>query len=186
MPPTFSIDDQPGARATVADAPEPDSPPLTAFELGIIDLFVRLADGLGLPKSVGEIYGLLYASADPLAFQDIIDRLKISKGSASQGLRLLRTTGAIKSVYVPGNRSDHFVPETELRALVTGFLREKVQPHLESGAARIEALQELVKSQIAGARDPAAAKVLRGRVDKLNTWHRKGKAVVPLVTKFFG
>jgi hypothetical protein len=49
----------------------------------------------GVPKSVGQIYGLLYASPEPLSFSDIVVRLGISKGSASQGLRLLRSLGAI-------------------------------------------------------------------------------------------
>lgn len=158
--------------------------PLTPFEHGVIDIFVRLADMMGLPKSVGEIYGLLYASAQPLAFQDIIDRLDISKGSASQGLRLLRTNGAIKVVYAPTDRRDHYVPETELRALISGFLREKIQPHLESGTARLETLKGLARTQTAP--DAASARILRGRIDKLAAWHKRGKAVVPLVTKFFG
>ena len=50
----------------------------------------------GVPKSVGQIYGLLYASPEPLSFSDIVERLEISKGSASQGLQLLRSLGAIK------------------------------------------------------------------------------------------
>ena len=50
----------------------------------------------GVPKSVGQIYGLLYASPLPLGFSDIVERLEISKGSASQGLQLLRSLGAVK------------------------------------------------------------------------------------------
>jgi hypothetical protein len=50
----------------------------------------------GVPKSVGQIYGLLYASPEPLSFSDIVERLEISKGSASQGLQFLRSLGAIK------------------------------------------------------------------------------------------
>jgi hypothetical protein len=50
---------------------------------------------LGIPKSIGQIYGVLYASATPLSFSDIVGRLEISKGSVSQGLQLLRSLGAI-------------------------------------------------------------------------------------------
>jgi DNA-binding transcriptional regulator GbsR (MarR family) len=159
---------------------------LTDFELGVIEIFVRLADVLGVPKSVGEIYGLLFASAQPLAFQDIIDRLRISKGSASQGLQLLRSVGAIKLVYVAGERRDHFVPETEMRALLTGFLRERIQPHLESGAVRVKALQALVRSSPLSRCNPKETRVLRDRAEKLTAWHRKGKLVIPLAVKYFG
>jgi len=138
---------------------------------------------LGIPKSVGEIYGLLFASAQPLAFQDIIDRLKISKGSASQGLRFLRGVGAIKATYVAGDRRDHFVPETELRALLSGFLREKIQPHLESGAVRIDGLRKMA-AETSG--DPARSAILRERVEKLKTWHKRGRSIVPIISKIFG
>jgi HTH-type transcriptional regulator, glycine betaine synthesis regulator len=184
------------ARSSVAPPPSPsrdsDLPAATAvaelteLEHGVIDIFVRLADILGVPKSVGEIYGLLFASARPLAFQDISDRLEMSKGSASQGLRVLRNVGAIKLVYVASDRRDHFVPETELRALLTGFLKEKVQPHLETGALRIKALRALAASPAGRTPDAQETRLLRSRMDKLNSWHKKGKSIVPLVTRFFG
>jgi hypothetical protein len=158
---------------------------LTDFEHGVIDIFVRLADVLGIPKSVGEIYGLLFATAHPLAFQAIVLRLGISKGSASQGLRLLRAVGAIKLTYVGGDRRDHFLPETELRALLSGFLRERVQPHLEGGGIRVKALKAVTRSRGFGRGDPEDARILRARIEKLGAWHKKGEIVLPLVAKFF-
>jgi DNA-binding transcriptional regulator GbsR (MarR family) len=159
---------------------------LTQFEQGTIDVFVRMANALAVPKSVGEIYGLLFATPRPLAFQHITERLRISKGSASQGLRLLRANGAIKLVYMPGDRRDHFEPETELRALITGFLREKVQPHLQTGASRIDALQQIARSSALGPSDAPEAQILRARIDKLGSWQKKARTVVPLVAKLFG
>jgi len=152
------------------------------IEQAIIVIFVRVADVIGVPKSVGEIYGLLYGSASPLAFQDIADRLEMSKGSVSQGMRLLRSTGAVRLVYAAGDRRDLFEPETELRALLTGFLREKIQPHLEDGTRRIEALRDLARTSDLGA--DTEARVLRGRIDKLGAWQKRGKAIIPFVSKF--
>jgi DNA-binding transcriptional regulator GbsR (MarR family) len=165
------------------DSEAAKSQSLNEFEQGVIDIFVRLADMLSVPRSIAEIYGLLFASARPLSFQDIVDRLGISKGSASQGLRVLRATGAAKLVYVPADRRDYFVPETELRALLSGFLREKIQPHLEGGAVRVEALRKMAP---VCAKEPTEAAVLRERVEKLTAWHKRGKSIVPIITKVFG
>ncbi len=159
---------------------------LTEIELGLIDIFVGLADIMGVPKSVAEIYGLLFASPKPLAFQEVTERLRMSKGSASQGLRLLRTVGAIRPVYVAGDRRDHFVPETELRTLLTGFLRERVRPHLDGGALRIEALQMLMIASPLVEVTSEEARILRTRIEKLRSWHRKSRSLIPLVTKLFG
>ena len=65
---------------------------------------------------------------------DVMSLLKISKGSASQGLRALRQLGAVSSVFEPGDRKERFVAEIRLRKLVGGFLREQADPHLEKGS----------------------------------------------------
>ena len=60
---------------------------MNKVELEIISIFVRLADLLNLPKTVGEIYGLLFISETPMCLDDLMNKLKISKGSTSQGLK---------------------------------------------------------------------------------------------------
>ena len=48
-----------------------------------VDFFVRMMSIMGLPRCVGEIYGLRYLSEDPLSMDQICKKLSIS-GSASQ------------------------------------------------------------------------------------------------------
>ena len=55
---------------------------------------------------------------------EVVEILKISKGSASQGLRALRQLGAVSSVFSSGQRKERFDAEIRLRELV-GFLREQ-------------------------------------------------------------
>ena len=94
---------------------------------------------------VGEIYGLLFISVSPLPLDVIRNRLKMSSGSASQGLRLLRTVGAVRMAYVPGDRRDHFLVETNLRKITTGLLREKVEPNLISHEERLQQISSLLQ-----------------------------------------
>ena len=75
---------------------------LSALEIEAIDMFINFLRIVGLQKSIGEIYGLLFVSAKPLSMEDIMNRLDISLGAASQGLKLLRGLGAVKAVYSPG------------------------------------------------------------------------------------
>src|SRR5215471_15145463 len=81
---------------------------LNPLEVEIIDLFVQVSRMLGQPRSLAEIYGLLFISARPLAMDDLIERLRLSKGSASQGLKFLRNLGAVKMVYVAADRRVHY------------------------------------------------------------------------------
>ena len=154
---------------------------LTAFEIQSIDLFVLIANLLSIPKSVAEIYGLLFASPGPLSLDDIVARLNMSKGSASQGLRLLRMIGAAKSTYVAGERRDYFLAEFELRKLVVGFLNEQVRPHLATGEERLAALAGLVTHEPESRRD-----ILLGRVRKLQSWRSATASVLPTVIRLLG
>ena len=117
---------------------------LDEWEEAVIDLFLNAANSFGLPKSYGQIYGLLFCRDQALALDDVMELLKISKGSASQGLRALRQLGAVSSVFEPGDRKERFVAEIRLRKLVGGFLREQADPHIEKGSARLQQIESLV------------------------------------------
>jgi DNA-binding transcriptional regulator GbsR (MarR family) len=165
-------------------AVETESAParLSPFQRECIHLFVRAAQALSIPRSVGEIYGLLYSSREPMAMDDVIAALGISKGSASQGLRWLREVGAVRASYVVGDRRDHFVAETELRKLVFGILRESVEPHLQNGVEHLDrlagSLEELESA--------AERKFADSRIQKLRRWHRFGAQILPLFLRIAG
>ena len=148
------------------------------LEVQVIDLFVRGVKVLGLPKSVGEIYGLLYISPVPLALDTLVERLRMSKGSASQGLKFLRNLGAVKPVYVAGDRRDHYEAQTELKKLVAGFMKGELQPHLEDGSQRLEQLQNLVSDGQGGSEHD---EFYRSRISKLSSWQARGSELLQLV-----
>jgi len=152
------------------------------LEQQVIDFFADGVRVLGLPKSVGEIYGLLFISEGPLALDDFVRRLAISKGSASQGLRTLKTLGAIREADSNGQRRTHYVPATDLKRLVGGFIKEQIRPHLESGKSKLHHLSEAVNS----IHDPERRDFARERVDKLDSWIRKSSHVLPVLQKLLG
>ena len=74
----------------LAVASRPKISSLSDLEVESIEMFINFLRLLGWPKSVGEIYGLLFVSAQPLAMADIMARTGMSLGAASQCLKLLR------------------------------------------------------------------------------------------------
>jgi DNA-binding transcriptional regulator GbsR (MarR family) len=162
-----------------------DSVALNAVELEVIELFVNAVKLLGVPKSMGEIYGLLFISQEAIPLDELVARLKISKGSASQGLRSLRTLGAVKSVYVAGDRRDHYEAVAELKPLAAGFMKEQLQPHLENGGQRLTRLQELA-AEAAEGDEGETGEFYKDRIERLSKWERKARQLLPLVQKFLG
>lgn len=154
------------------------------FEEAVVEFFVEAAEVLGLPKSVAAIYGIVFAASGPLTFADITRRLDLSKGSISQSLKVLREMGAVKEVSAPGDRAERFVPDLQLRALVSGFLRTKVLPQLAKGAGRLAELE--IKARAVAAVDPEATRSHRERLERLASWQEKGQTVIPLISKFLG
>ncbi len=154
---------------------------MSPLEVEAIDFFISFVRLLGMPKSVGEIYGLLFASPEPLALDALMDRLHMSKGAASQGLKVLRSFGAVRKVYVPGDRRDHYVADFELSKFASAFIKEEVQPHLDSGAARIARMEQHLTKLPKAERDAASA-----RLAKLRHWKEKGEAMLPWLLKFLG
>lgn len=159
----------------------PTSSRLTALEVEAVELFVGLAQVVGLPKSIGQIYGLLYISHVPLSLDEIAARLDISKGSASQGLKFLRSTGAVRVDAQNGSRCDRYEAETGLRALATGFLKEQIEPHLGSGEERLARLKRLAASA-----PPSEREHVVQRVKRLEDWHGRAAGLLPLLIRFLG
>lgn len=154
---------------------------LSEMESEVIALFVRMADLLNLPRSVGEIYGILFISNDPLCLDDCRIRLNISKGSTSQGLKILRSFGAIRAIYIPGDRKDYYVAETSLRKMASGFASEQIQPHVASGKDRIERIRDLLDEF-----DGDGKVALDEKIDLLENWQRRAGKALPLILKLIG
>ena len=153
---------------------------MSALESEVVALFVRVADLLNLPRSVGELYGVLYISEEPLCLDDLRLKLRISKGSTSQGLKILRSFGAIRKVYVPGDRKDFYVAESSLRKIAGGFASEQIQPHLESGSERLEQIRVLLEEE------EGRSEAMEERVERLENWQKRANQVLPVVLKLIG
>ena len=155
---------------------------LDPLERQVVDVFVDGVRVLGLPRSIGEIYGLLFISRNPLSLDDLVHRLRISKGSASQGLRMLKSLGAVREAAGGAERRTYYEPAIELKRLAGGFIREQLRPHLESGKTKINRLALTARD----IDDPEHRKFIADRVDRLETWMISGGRVLPVLQKLLG
>ena len=147
---------------------------IVEFEESVVAFFLESAAILGVPKSVAALYGICFASPEPLSYSDIQARLNLSAGSISQGLKVLREVGALKLVRIDSR--DCMTPDLELRKLVQHWLTERLQNQLTAGQSRLRVIAELVPS----GRTPSG-KALSSRIQSLQGWHEKAAAILPLV-----
>lgn len=149
---------------------------VVAFEESVVAFFLEAAEILGVPKSLAAIYGVIFASPEPLSFSKVQERLGISAGSISQGLRILREVDALKVVSGPNSNREFFEPDIELRKLILHYLEQRMERQLNSGRERLQYLCDAIPTG-----STEAAKVLRARLKSLRGWHDKSRRLLPMV-----
>lgn len=106
------------------------SPAIQAFVLH----FGEMGSRWGINRTVGQIYALLYVSAEPLCADVIVDALGISRSNVSMGLRELQAWNLVTLRHVPGDRRDFFVAPEDVwqifRTLAEERKKREVDPTL--------------------------------------------------------
>ena len=113
----------------------------------------------------------------PLSFSEVAERLDISAGSISQGLRILREVNALKVVTTPLTKRELFEPDMELRKLVAHYLEQRVEKQLEAGRGRLQAMGQAIPEG-----PDASTKILRARLKSLQGWHDKSRRLLPAIS----
>jgi HTH-type transcriptional regulator, glycine betaine synthesis regulator len=163
----------------------PPAPSLPRTRLEMVEACGRICQLLGLARSLGQIYGLLYLAPKPLSLDEIAELLGISKASASTGTRQLAAWGGIRQVWVHGERRDHFQVEAELNRMLRSCYEDLVKPRLEASERRLSRLAATLEEDLSqGSISPEEYKLCAERLKKVTQVQKKLQSFVPLAEKF--
>ena len=149
------------------------------FEQGLISVFAELADLFGNPRSHGQVYGILFSSPVPLTMEEITNRIGISMGSVSIGLRALEEFGAVER-HMNG-KFGVYSAKLELKTLISGFVSQRLVPRLEKSNATLKELSPLIDRMPDG-----EAKEAGVRLQRVTQWHTRATRFLPLAEKLLG
>lgn len=114
-------------------------------------LFIRrwgeMAASWGISRTMAEIHALLYLTPEPLCTDDIMERLSVSRGSASMNLRQLVNWGLIYRVHQRGDRKEYFQAEKDVWQMFQTILRERKRREVEPIVEAIERCQEMLRER---------------------------------------
>ena len=151
----------------------------------MVELGGRICQVIGLPRSIGQIFGLLYLSTEPLSLNQMSSMLGISKGSASMGTRHLASWGSIRKVWVPGDRRDYYEVVEDLGQLIRRSYNNLIKPRIQSSKDRLSALKDNLKVDIQSGAIPVEKKeILEERIKTLEKVHKRLFQFLPLAEKF--
>lgn len=103
---------------------EVNHPALTDVHDSMLEGLGQLADYFGFSKVLGQLYGTLILSGEPLSLDDMMERLAISKASVSMNMRTLEHMGMVRQVWVrgKGGRRKYYEAETDFWQIITNLL----------------------------------------------------------------
>ena len=167
-----------------SETPTPVAPGLSDRGRRALDEFVLLwgemASHWGINRTMAQIHALLYAAAEPLDTDAIMDRLQISRGNANMNLRALVDWNLVRKTHQIGSRKDFFVAESDVWTLTTTIIEERQRREIKP----VQRALDEVASDLRDAPTPADA-ALADRVDALvdiiEVFDGFTRALLPLV-----
>ena len=140
--PDSSEDNQAANRQLAAD--------LQIVHDSMLDGLGQLADYFGFSKVMGQLYGTLLLSAEPLSLDDMMARLDISKASVSTNMRSLEHMGMVRQAWVRGGsgRRKYYQAETDFWQIFSNVMSGREMRDMQRALAVMDENRQQVTAAI--------------------------------------
>lgn len=146
----------------------------------------QMCSKFGLNNVMAQLYAILYLSNKPLCLDDMVERLKISKGSASVNIRALERYGVVRQIWVKGSRKDYYEAEVDISKVIV----ERIGSMAKS---RLSEVDKMINSSFAvlndisptNEEDVESVRIFRERMEKLRAFHDQAKSLFELFSMSF-
>ncbi|GIV58990.1 MAG: hypothetical protein KatS3mg043_0079 [Rhodothermaceae bacterium] len=104
----------------------------------------EMASNWGINRTMAQIHALLYACEDPLDTDEIMARLKISRGNANMNLRSLMNWNLVRKVHQPGSRKDFYTAEKDVWQITAQIIKERERREIKPVKQQLRECRELL------------------------------------------
>jgi len=123
-----------------------ESPELEKIRDEFAEIAGQVSARLGLSRTVGQLYALLFLSDEPVCLDYMVERLKISKGSVSTNIRELEKWGAVRKVWVKGSRKDFYEANPDTLKIVINRFKIGIQQRLNEMLEGIDRFEKTISN----------------------------------------
>ena len=134
----------------------------------------NLSQSFGLGRAIGQIYAYLYFSREPRSLADMQEILGISKGSASMNVRQLEAWGAVKQIWIKGDRKDYYKADDWFGGIIKSAVMDGIGKRLGSAAAM---MREIDKEVDAVEGDGEVLEFIKGRIKHIREFEKKAELI---------
>lgn len=148
----------------------------------MLDGLGQLADYFGFSKVMGQLYGTLLLSDEPLCLDDMMERLGISKASVSMNMRSLEHLGMVRQVWVRGGsgRRKYYEAETDFWQIFATVLSGREMRDVERALSVMEENKERISSSLETMteEDQDLAKLYLERIAQMQSLFRFAQLII--------
>ena len=144
----------------------------------------RICQLLGLPRSMRQIFGLLYLFVEPMSLSKMSSILRIYKGSTRIETRQLASWGCIRKVWIPGDREDYYEVNKDVGQCIRESFNNLIKPRLQSSKDLLAMFRYKIREDIKFGAIPSDKKdILKGQIKALGKIYNKISQFFPLIEK---
>ena len=141
---------------------------MDAVEQDFVGLWRQMSSLWGVSPTMAEVHGLLYITGSALSMDDIMARLKISRGNVSMNLSKLVEWGLVRRVHQRGDRRDYYESLSDVWEMFTLVAAQRKRREIDPILNTLRACRENLSPETLGpAADDAEATERRRRVTEL-------------------
>lgn len=149
------------------------------LENQFIDAAGEVAEHFSVNRIVGQLYALLYIRPDPVSLDEMAERLRISKGSASVNIRILEEWNAVKKTWVQGSRKDFYTANPDIYKIVSQRLQQGLVRRLNHTRSKVDQIHSALNGKNGGAK----TQFYRERLQKLEELQTLSETIVKFLPK---
>jgi DNA-binding transcriptional regulator GbsR (MarR family) len=152
---------------------------LQALRRQFVEAAGHATQTFGFGRIIGQIYMHVYFSRAPTSLDDLTRDLGISKGSASMAVRQLEAWGALRKVWMKGDRKDYYETLDEFGRVIRKALIDMVGQRMESADRLLEQSEAALGIRHRnGAASDDEAQHFRRQVGKLRDFRRRAQGLL--------
>lgn len=140
----------------------------------------------GINNIMAQLYAILYFSDKPLSLDDMVEHLRISKGSASVNIRALERYNAVKRVWVNSSRKDYYEAEPDIARIILQRVQAMAYDRISEIDDMLNSPYEILNSGISDKGEGGQAKeAFKEKLEKLKSLYDQAKSMFELFNTTF-
>jgi HTH-type transcriptional regulator, glycine betaine synthesis regulator len=106
----------------------------------------QMGSAWGISRTMAEVHALLFIAGEALCTDDVMDRLEISRGSASMSLRALVEWGLVTRTHKRGDRKEYFLADQDVWSLFRAVVRERMKREVDPLLASLFEIRDMTRN----------------------------------------